>query len=202
MDHRTWIAALGGAISLLVPSLTASAADAPQPIRARPYLNQLYVTVTPKSADEVVRIWTSGATIVEPHDPSIAPHQLAVTPGLLSQLRTEGLDVQVVHGDFQALVDESYEKWERVSSPAGYVSALPTFFDKSQDLSTISTFVDEQVKGSSGRATIAVAGKGHQGNEIRVVRVSSSPRTMIAPPSSSPPRIMLANGYRLWSAPA
>jgi hypothetical protein len=152
--------------------LISPAALAKDGVKSRPYANQLYVKVTPRDAAQVRQIWESGALVVEPHDPRVAVHRMSVTPDALERLRAAGLEAKIEHTDFQDLIDASYAKWESLSTHA---SALPSFFDKVQDLAPIFAFLDDQAAGSGGRAKVSVLGKGWQNNEVKVVRISSAP---------------------------
>jgi hypothetical protein len=152
--------------------LISPAARANHGVRNRPYANQLYAKVTPRDAAQVRQIWESGAVVVEPHDPRVAVHRIGVAPDALERLRAEGLEAEIEHADFQDLIDASYAKWESLSTHA---SALPSFFDRVQDLAPIFTFLDDQAAGSGGRAKVSVLGKGWQNNDVKVVRISSAP---------------------------
>jgi hypothetical protein len=152
------------------------ASAAGSPIRDRPYAHHLYASVAPKSAEDVLKIWDGRALVVAPHDPAIVRHHIAATADVLDRLRAEGLTVEVESDDFQALIDASYERW---SNPPPRVSGtavtLPAFFDQVRDLAPIFTFLDEQAQNSKGRAKVSVLGRAWQGNDVKVVRISSAP---------------------------
>ncbi len=153
----------------------AFAEGAHSPARSRPYAGHFYASVSPKNGEDVRKIWSSGAVVVEPHDPAVAPHHVAAPADLLDRLRAEGLAVEIENDDFQSLIDASYEKWSNPPRRAADATTLPSFFDQVRDLAPIFTFLDEQAQAANGRAKVSVIGQAWQNNPIKVVRISSAP---------------------------
>jgi|GEM_PF-2666575 len=156
---------------LLTLAPVSARADSTQ-ARSRPYVGQRYASLFPKDRAEVEAIWTSASAVLEPHDPAIVEHRVAIRPEALRALEQAGIQAHVLDGDVQHLVDESYERM-LTPSRAGYSGALPEWFDEVRPLAEVYTYLDELAKGAAGRATVRVVGKANK-NDIKVIRISSA----------------------------
>lgn len=140
--------------------------------RSRPYVGQRYVSLTPKDRAEVEAIWTSASAVIEPHDPAVVEHRVAIHPEALRALVNAGIEARVLDDDVQRLVDESYEHM-RVPSRAGYSGAVPDWFNEVQPLDALYTYLDELATGAAGRASVRIIGEANE-NEIKMIRISSA----------------------------
>lgn len=140
----------------------------------RGYANHVYVTATPTNDAQLRELWSGRAIVVEPHDPALVPHKLALTATELRALQRQGIAFTVLHPSFQAVVDAAYESW--VHPPAsGYSGPVPEWFARVQSLTAIFDYMDELAQQSQGRATVKVIGRAHN-EEMRAIRISSSPQ--------------------------
>jgi carboxypeptidase A2 len=161
--------AWGAILSTLAPlCVRADSAQA----RSRPYVGHCYASLVPKDRAQVEAIWTSAAAILEPHDPAIVEHHVAIRPEALRALEAAGIQARVLDDDVQHLVDESYERM-LTPSRAAYSGALPEWFDEVRPLTEVYTYLDQLAKDAAGRATVRVIGKANK-NDIKVIRISSA----------------------------
>lgn len=160
--------AWGAMLSTLAPF--GAHADSTQ-VRAKPYVGQRYVSLFPKDRAQVEAIW-SASTVLEPHDPALVEHRVAIRPEALRALQDAGIQARVLDDDVQRLVDESYARL-LTASRASYSGALPEWFNKVQPLTEVYTYLDQLAKDAAGRATVRVIGKANK-NDIKVIRISSA----------------------------
>jgi hypothetical protein len=144
--------------------------------RSRPYVGQRYASLAPKDRGEVDAIWASAAAVIEPHEPAVVEHRVAIRPEALRALQSAGIQARILDDDMQRIVDESYARLQAhdgISKRAGYSGALPEWFDEVQPLAEVYAYLDQLASETAGRASVHVIGKANE-NDIKVIRISSA----------------------------
>lgn len=156
---------------LLSSSVQADAEDLEMP-RERGYANHLYVAATPTTDAQLRALWSGSAIVVEPHDPALVPHKLALTRADLRTLRQEGIAYTILNESFQTVLDVAYESWVR--PPArGYSGSVPDWFTRVQSLPAIFSYMDQLAQQSQGRASVKLIGRAFE-QDMRAMRISSA----------------------------
>jgi MYXO-CTERM domain-containing protein len=163
---------LFGLILTAVLATSSAKADGKDVTRSRPYVNQLYVSLTPSDMGQVEAIRTSASAVLAPNEPAVVEHHVAIDPAALTALRNAGIAARVLDSDFQRLVDESYARW-LTPSLMGYSGTLPTWFNQAQPLDAVYSYLDELAKSAPERASVRTVGKAYK-NAIKVIRISSA----------------------------
>jgi hypothetical protein len=140
--------------------------------RARGYEHHLYVAAMPTNEAQLRALWSGPAIVIEPHDPALVVHKLALTRADLHTLRARGIKAAVLHPSFQKVLDAAYESWVH-PQPQGYSGPVPEWFARVQSLQAIFDYMDELAQLSQGRASVKVIGRAFD-NDLRAVRISSA----------------------------
>jgi carboxypeptidase A2 len=160
-------------LSLVLSTLAPFSAHAESTqARSRPYVGQRYASLIPKDRAQVAAIWTHASAVLEPHDPALVEHRVAIRPEALRALQDAGIQARLLDDDVQQLVDASYER-ALTPSRASYSGAVPEWFNEVQPLAEVYTYLDQLAKDAAGRASVRVVGKANK-NDIKVIRISSA----------------------------